>query len=70
MNYSNSNKYLLLLNFLFFRQHRIIYLLVLALLWVVLPAKVSMSNPNQVCFTPEPGDSNSFGDSIAINDAF
>ena len=70
MNYANSNKYLLLLSSFFFRQHRIIYLLVLALLWVVLSAKVTMSNPNRVCFTPEPGDSNSFGLSVAINDKY
>lgn len=35
----------------------------------ILPAKVSMSNSNQICFTLEPGDSHSFGSSVAIIEA-
>lgn len=48
---------------------RIIYLIFLVL-WPVLPAKVSMSNPNQICFLPEPGDTNSFGSSVVVNDKY
>ena len=29
-----------------------------------------MSNPNQICFYTEPGDTNSFGSSVAINDKY
>jgi len=29
-----------------------------------------MSNPNQVCFLPEPGDTNSFASSVAVNDKY
>jgi hypothetical protein len=29
-----------------------------------------MSNPNQICFEPEAGDTNSFGSSVAINDKY
>ncbi len=48
---------------------RIIYLIVLVLSGLLLP-KVSMSNPNQTCLTSEPGDSVSFGFSVAINDKY
>jgi hypothetical protein len=48
---------------------RIIYLIFLVL-WLVLPAKVSMSNPNRICFFPEPGDTNSFGSSVVVNDKY
>ncbi|MEM9275575.1 MAG: hypothetical protein AAGA80_21815, partial [Cyanobacteria bacterium P01_F01_bin.143] len=44
-------------------------LIILILLGVFLP-KVSMSNPNQTCFTPEPGDTNSFGFYVVINDKY
>ena len=29
-----------------------------------------MSNPDQVCFLPEPGDTNSFASSVAVNDKY
>ncbi len=48
---------------------RIIYFIVLVLSGLLLP-KVSMSNPNQTCLTSEPGDSVSFGFSVAINDKY
>ena len=31
---------------------------------------MSMSNPNQTCLTSEPGDSVSFGFSVAINNKY
>ncbi len=48
---------------------RIIYLIILVLSGLLLP-KVSMSNPNQTCLTSEPGDSVSFGFSVAINNKY
>ena len=48
---------------------RIIYLLVLVLSGLLFP-KTSLSNPNQTCLTSEPGDSSSFGFSVAINDKY
>lgn len=47
---------------------KIIYLIIL-ILWVVLPAKVSMSNPNRICFLPEPHD-HSFGSDFVINNKY
>lgn len=48
---------------------KIIYLIVLVLFGVLL-SKVSMSNPNQTCFTQEQGDSYYFGISVAINNKY
>jgi len=32
--------------------------------------QVNMSNPNQICFLQEPGDTYSFASSVAINDKY
>jgi hypothetical protein len=48
---------------------RTIYLIVIVLCRV-LQAKMSMSNPNRICFFPEPGDTNYFGSSVVINDKY
>ena len=41
--------------------------LITSILCIVLQAKVSMSNPNQICFKPESGDSAFFATSVAVN---
>lgn len=45
------------------------YFIILFIIGILL-AKVSMSNPNQICLISEPGDSYYFGISVAINDRY
>ena len=44
--------------------------LIVLIIGIILFAKITMSNPNKICFSPEPGDTNSFGSSVAINDKY
>lgn len=44
--------------------------LIILILCFLSQAKVSMSNPNRICFFPEPDDSGYFGSSVVVNDKY